>query len=148
MRTRVLRDLPPAGAWDVKLRVGGQIEVEFIAQVLQLVHAATVAPSPTTRIALARLCDAGALSAEDAALLIRADHLWRTVQGMMRITYGRQRSDKLSEAATAALLRAANASGIAAVDVAELHATFAALAEQVHAAFARHVHAAAEEDDA
>ena len=34
-----MRDLPPHGLWDVKLRVGGQIEVEFIAQVLQLIHA-------------------------------------------------------------------------------------------------------------
>ena len=36
MRARMLRDLPPDGPWDVKLRAGGQIEVEFIAQVLQL----------------------------------------------------------------------------------------------------------------
>ena len=57
MRARMLRDLPPDGAWDVKLRAGGQIEVEFIAQVLQLIHARD-APglcSPTTRVALARL---------------------------------------------------------------------------------------------
>ena len=39
MRARMLRDLPPDGPWDVKLRAGGQIEVEFIAQVLQLIHA-------------------------------------------------------------------------------------------------------------
>ncbi len=39
MRARMLRDLPPEGPWDVKLRAGGQIEVEFIAQVLQLIHA-------------------------------------------------------------------------------------------------------------
>ena len=39
MRARMLRDLPPDGPWDVKLRAGGQIEVEFIAQVLQLMHA-------------------------------------------------------------------------------------------------------------
>ena len=35
----MLRELPPDGPWDVKLRPGGQIEVEFIAQVLQLLHA-------------------------------------------------------------------------------------------------------------
>ena len=53
MRARMLRDLPPDGPWDVKLRAGGQIEVEFIAQVVQLIHA-RAAPqlcSPTTRIA-------------------------------------------------------------------------------------------------
>ena len=61
MRARMLRDLPPDGPWDVKLRAGGQIEVEFIAQVLQLIHAreAPELCSPTTRIALARLAEAG-----------------------------------------------------------------------------------------
>ena len=61
MRARMLRDLPPEGPWDVKLRAGGQIEVEFIAQVLQLIHAreAPELCSPTTRIALARLAKAG-----------------------------------------------------------------------------------------
>jgi [glutamine synthetase] adenylyltransferase / [glutamine synthetase]-adenylyl-L-tyrosine phosphorylase len=139
MRARLLRDLPPTGCWDVKLRRGGQIEVEFIAQVLQLAHAADVPSTPTTREALARLRDEGVLTEAEADLLSRADRLWRTVQGMLRITYGRQRTEKLSEAATAALLRAANAAGAAAVDVGELHATFATMAEQVRASFARHV---------
>jgi glutamate-ammonia-ligase adenylyltransferase len=139
MRARLLRDLPPSGCWDVKLRRGGQIEVEFIAQVLQLAHAADVPSTPTTREALARLRDEGVLAEAEADLLIRADRLWRTVQGMLRITYGRHPADKLSEAATAALLRAANSAGAAAVDVGELHATFATMAEQVRASFARHV---------
>ena len=39
----------------------------------------------------------------DAELLIRADRIWRTIQGMLRITYGRAPTEKLSEAATAAL---------------------------------------------
>ena len=139
MRARLLRDLPPSGPWDVKLRPGGQIEVEFIAQALQLAHAATVPSTPTTREALARLRDEGVLPEEDAALLIRADRVWRTVQGLLRITYGRQPAETLSEAAATALLRAAHAAGATAVDVAQLHATFASLAEQVRAAFARHV---------
>ena len=144
MRARLLRDLPPSGPWDVKLRPGGQIDVEFIAQSLQLAHAATVQPSPTTRDALARLRDAAILPPADAAVLIRADRVWRTVQGMLRITYGRAPTEKLSEAATAALLRAAKAANAGAgaataLDVAELHAIFATLAQQVRAVFARHV---------
>jgi len=107
--------------------------------VLQLVHAASLPSTPTTREALARLRDEGLLPADDAALLIRADRVWRTVQGLLRITYGRQPAEKLSEAAAATLLRAATAAGAPAVDVAQLHATFAALAEQVRACFARHV---------
>ena len=40
MRARMLRDLPPDGPWDVKLGRGGLVEVEFIAQALQLVACA------------------------------------------------------------------------------------------------------------
>ncbi len=144
MRARLLRDLPPTGPWDVKLRPGGQLEVEFIAQTLQLVHAATIPTSPTTREALARLRDAGHLPETDAELLIRADRIWRTIQGMLRITYGRAAPEKLSEAATAALLRAARTAGArlggaGALDVAALHTTIASLADQVRAIFVRHV---------
>ena len=57
MRARLLRDLPASGPWDVKLRLGGQIEVEFIAQALQLIHADRVPGSPTAREALAMLRD-------------------------------------------------------------------------------------------
>ena len=49
MRARLLRDLPPTGPWDVKLRPGGQIEVEFIAQALQLVARRAPVAGPTTR---------------------------------------------------------------------------------------------------
>ena len=69
--------------------------------------------SPTTRIALRRLAKAGALPAEDAALLIRADHVWRTVQGMLRITVGRGAPDELPEAsARAAAARRCRAAGV------------------------------------
>ena len=143
MRARLLRDLPPGGPWDVKLRPGGQIEVEFIAQTLQLVHAAAHPGimHPAIRRALAGLRDAGLLPRTDADLLIRADLVWRTVQGLLRITYGRSPAGKLSEAAEAALLRAVAATGIdpVPVDVAALHATLEALARDVRAAFVRHV---------
>jgi [glutamine synthetase] adenylyltransferase / [glutamine synthetase]-adenylyl-L-tyrosine phosphorylase len=145
MRARMLRDLPPDGPWDVKLRAGGQIEVEFIAQVLQLLHAreAQEVCSPTTRIALTRLANAGLLIADDAALLIRADHVWRTVQGMLRITVGRGARGDLPDASARALLRAVASAlephGGAPVDLAALRATLDDLAQQVRAAFVRHV---------
>ena len=137
MRARMLRDLPPDGPWDVKLRAGGQIEVEFVAQVLQLIHA-RAAPelcSQTTRTALDRLTKAGVLPADDAALLVRADHVWRTVQGMLRITVGRGAHKDLPEASAQALLRAVGS----AVDLGELRATLDELARQVRAAFVRHI---------
>jgi len=141
MRSRLARELPAHGVWDVKHRDGGLMEVELLAQALQLVHAPghPDLPDPTTRIALARLGAAGLLPAEDAALLIRADRTWRTVQGMLRLTEGRAPADQLSAASAEALLRAAASVGSMAVDVAGLRATFAELADAVRAAFVRHV---------
>ena len=75
MRTRTLRDHPPQGPWDVKLRPGGQMEVEYIVQVLLLLTPAA-RPATTTRRAIARLHRAGALDAAAAALLTEADRLW------------------------------------------------------------------------
>ena len=136
MRTRMLKELPPDGPWDVKPRPGGQIEVEFIAQVLQLLHAEALpwVLSPTTREALQRLATAGVLAAPDAAMLIRADHAWRTVQGMLRITVGRDAGETLPEASARPLLRA-----MGAADLPELRAGLEALAADVRAAFVRYV---------
>jgi glutamate-ammonia-ligase adenylyltransferase len=136
MRTRMLKELPPDGPWDVKPRPGGQIEVEFIAQVLQLLHAEALpwVLSPTTREALHRLASAGVLPAPDAAMLIRADHAWRTVQGMLRITVGRDAGETLPEASARPLLRA-----MGAADLPTLRAGLDVLAADVRAAFVRYV---------
>ena len=141
MRARMLRELPPDGPWDVKLRPGGQVEVEFIAQTLQLIHAGA-APwiaSPTTRIAIKRLQRLGVLSPADGALLIHADRVWRTVQGMLRITYGHAPVQALSGPAAAALLRALSPAGLDVADLPALSATLDDLAAKVRAAFIRHV---------
>ncbi|MGE0418392.1 MAG: glutamine-synthetase adenylyltransferase, partial [Acetobacteraceae bacterium] len=141
MRARMLRDLPADGPWDVKHRPGGQVEVEFVSQILQLVHAAAHPRicSQTTRVALQRLADAGLLAADDAATLILADRVWRTIQGMLRITVGRNASAELPETTLRPLLRALADAGLTAVDLPGLRATLDELAQRVRAVFARHV---------
>jgi glutamate-ammonia-ligase adenylyltransferase len=91
--------------------------------------------STTTRTALERLAKVGRLAADDAALLIRADRLWRTIQGMLRITVGRGARDALPDASAQALLRAVNS----AVDLEALRTTMDETAQQVRAAFIRYV---------
>jgi glutamate-ammonia-ligase adenylyltransferase len=139
MRSRLARELPGQRAWDIKHRPGGQMEVEFIAQALQLVHAPAhpEALSPTTREALTRLHAAGLLRRDDATLLIQADRVWRTVLGMLRLTEGPAPREALSDAAADALLAATQAVGVAAVDVAGLRATLDQLGARVRAAFTR-----------
>lgn len=147
MRARLAREMPPAGPWDVKLRPGGLMEVEFIAQVLQLIAAPThpALPCPTTRNALARLADAGFLEQAEAADLIRADRAWRTVQGIVRLAVGHgEVADGLPPIAAGLLCRAL-ATDLApelhgtALDASALLATLDTLADRVRAAFIRHV---------
>jgi glutamate-ammonia-ligase adenylyltransferase len=146
MRQRLLRELPPEGAWDVKAMPGGLIEVEFIAQALQLRHAPERPEilGTTTRVALERLGNAGVLEPEEAVELIRAERLWRTVIGLIRLTHGRSREEQLPTPAAAALLRAAapllrTAIVSAPVDLADLHAQMRTRARYVRLAFNRHV---------
>ncbi len=133
MRARMIRELPAEVAWDVKYRAGGLVEVEFIAQVLQLAHTTHPgARGPGTRQAIERLTNAGLLDREDSALLIGADHLFRTVQGLLRLTLGRTPAESLPEATARRLLRATGA-----LDLKALRATLDATAAQVREAFTR-----------
>ena len=136
MRTRMLRDMPPDGPWDVKARPGGQIEVEFVAQVLQLLHAREMPGvlRQTTREALWHLGQTGAARPSDMALLIRADRTWRTIQGMLRITVGRDAGEVLPEASARPLLRAMGAASLPV-----LRAEMETLAAEVRHLFERYV---------
>jgi glutamate-ammonia-ligase adenylyltransferase len=141
MRARMDRELRPHGPWDVKLRPGGLIDVEFIAQVQQLIHIGDRGfhRSQTTHIALQRLAKAGALTTPDAALLIEAERLWRTIQGMLRITVGLVKSADLPASPSAPLLHAAAAAGVQAVDTGVLLHKSELIAQQVRALFERYV---------
>jgi glutamate-ammonia-ligase adenylyltransferase len=109
MRQRMLRELPGDGPWDVKLSPGGLVEVEFIAQALQL-HRAPRHPevlATTTRIAIANLAKIGALEDREAEALIAAERLWRGISGILRLTLGPWRDATLPEPAASAVLRVA-----------------------------------------
>jgi glutamate-ammonia-ligase adenylyltransferase len=133
MRARMERELPATGKWDVKHRVGGQVDVEFVVQTgLLLTPAAR--PAPTIRAAIARLEAAGALTDAEAAILTEADHFWRTVQGMLRITIGARPPAELPEAAWEALLRATEID-----DEPAFHTYMERLAARVRAVFGNRV---------
>jgi glutamate-ammonia-ligase adenylyltransferase len=142
MRNRMARDLRPQGVWDVKLRPGGLIDIEFIAQVLQLVRVQSdpgFRTSQTTHIALKRLSAAGMLDKRDAGLLIQAERLWRTIQGMLRMTVGRVEAETLPPASAALLLRAAAEAGVTAAGTEDLLRQSDTIAQHVRAIFEQHV---------
>ncbi len=133
MRARMLRELPPHGPWDVKLMPGGQIEVEFVVQTALLLTPAA-RPAQTIRVAVAHLAAAGALPEADAAILTEADRLWRTIQGLLRITVGSRPPPHLPDPAMDALLGATDS-----CDTAAFHARMTRLAAAVRGVFNRRV---------
>ncbi|MBO1323880.1 glutamine-synthetase adenylyltransferase [Acetobacter sp. TBRC 12305] len=136
MRERLARDMPPLSIWDVKRRAGGLMEVEFIAQSLQLCAADPAARSTVTRHALARLAKAGLLSAPDARTLIEADMVWRRLQALLRLLCGpvppKELEEDLAPPALKILLR-----GMDAPDLAALMERVNALARTVRTCFDR-----------
>jgi glutamate-ammonia-ligase adenylyltransferase len=141
MRKRMDRDLRPFGPWDMKLRPGGLIDIEFITQTLQLVHAQDpgFVRSQTTHIALQRLSQAGAITKPDTRLLIDAERLWRVIQGMLRMTVGRVEVAALPHASALPLLSAAAKAGVSAVDTDDLLHKSEDIAQQVRTMFERYV---------
>ncbi|MDG6093893.1 bifunctional [glutamine synthetase] adenylyltransferase/[glutamine synthetase]-adenylyl-L-tyrosine phosphorylase [Acetobacter sp. AN02] len=136
MRSRLARDLPPSGPWDIKRRDGGLMEVEFIAQTLQLVAAVPEVRATGTAGALVRLARAGFLSQEDAEALVAADEVWRGLQSLLRILCGQTPPENLGEALPPLtwdiLLRDAGAASSE-----DLEHRLALLAEDVRARFVR-----------
>ena len=141
MRERMARELRPHGPWDMKMRAGGMVDVEFIAQVQQLIHArdAGFRRDQTTRVALRRLGIAGVIESVDVQVLIEAERLWRTIQGMLRMTVGRVESAELPHATALPLLRAAAAAGVEASDTGSLLRKAEETAVRVRQIFERYV---------
>ena len=141
MRARLARDLPPSGPWDVKHRRGGLMEVEFVAQALQLAHAARhpAVCRPNTTDALRALATAGVLDNGDAATLVRADLAWRAVQGLLRIAVGARLPNTLPTPTLSLLVAALRIPDADEDPERALVAALAALGEAVRTVFTRRV---------
>jgi glutamate-ammonia-ligase adenylyltransferase len=134
MRDRLAEELPPHGVWDVKTMDGGMMEVMFIAQALQLVHgpAQPALFQANTKAAIAALAEAGRLGADHAAELTQADFLWRSIQGINRITGLADTVQDPPPVNLAALLRATDCA-----DLSQLRAAMAETAAGVRQIFNR-----------
>jgi len=87
MRRAIAQEMPEDVRWDIKYAAGGLIDLEFIAQYLQLVHAATLPGILDTSTAAvfdnaARL---GVLSVEDAEVLRPATRLYHDLTQLLRL---------------------------------------------------------------
>ncbi len=87
MRARIDAEHGTDDVWRVKHARGGIVDIEFIAQYLQLRHGADRPEilDVNTEAVLLRLSDAGLLDAEAAMDLVDALRLWQRVQAYQRL---------------------------------------------------------------
>ena len=139
MRARIDKEHGTEDIWTVKYLRGGLIDIEFIAQYLQLLHAhaAPEVLSPNTAEALGRLADAGVLSADSAETLISTLALWQRIQAYLRLTVeGAFNPAEASEALLAGLGRAAFPDETGDLALAALEQRLRASAAKCHGLFA------------
>ncbi|HTC83233.1 MAG TPA: hypothetical protein VK683_02720, partial [Rhizomicrobium sp.] len=87
MRARMAETFPGRNSWDLKHAPGGLVDIEFIAQTLQLIHAAARPDilDTNTIMALEKLRDAGLLAVSDADILIASARLQDALTQVLRI---------------------------------------------------------------
>jgi glutamate-ammonia-ligase adenylyltransferase len=129
MRLRMAKQHKGESRWDVKHHRGGLVDVEFIAQYLQLLHGAAHPRVLTenTAEALERLGEAGVLETERVAALVRALDLWWRLQDALRL----MATDAFTEETAPASLKAALARAAGQPDFATLCGTMDAACEAV-----------------
>ncbi len=88
MREQIYKEHGTDTPWAIKHYRGGLVDVEFISQYLQLLHAHNNPDilSVNTRSALINLGDAKLLKDDVVKKLISALDLWQSVQGLVRLT--------------------------------------------------------------
>jgi glutamate-ammonia-ligase adenylyltransferase len=87
MRRLMLREIGRAGLWDIKQVRGGLVEVEFLAQTLQLLYASAdpAILDTNTNAALGRLAAAGHLRLVEAQALRQACALYHRLTQVLRL---------------------------------------------------------------
>lgn len=135
MRTAIAKEKGDSARWDLKYVAGGLIDIEFIAQYLQLVHAhrlPTILDTSTARV-LDKARALSVLAVEDAEVLRPAVQLYHDLTQILRLCLPDAFDPKKAGAGLLRLLaRAADVP-----DFATLEATLADTQRKVRASFVR-----------
>jgi len=135
MRRAIAAEKGDAARWDLKYAAGGLIDLEFIAQYLQLVHAAAVPDilDTATAAVLEKAARLGILAAEDAEVLRPATRLYHDLGHILRLAVAAPFEPKSAGTSLATLLaRAADVP-----DFATLEAHLADTQARVRKSFVR-----------
>jgi glutamate-ammonia-ligase adenylyltransferase len=119
MRDKLSGQFPGRDKWDIKFAPGGLVDIEFIAQTLQLCHAQDDEGvlDQNTITALERLAAAGKISADMAAALVRAARLEHGLTHVLRIALtGPFNAEAATRGLKALLARAGDAPDFSAVE--------------------------------
>lgn len=107
MRNRLRREKPPAGQWDLKMRPGGLVDLEFVTQHAILTADTHQALMPELTRSHAQLFETGVWSAETYESVSRAFAFLQALQQIQRIAHAEDvESDTLSNAMKDRLCRA------------------------------------------
>jgi glutamate-ammonia-ligase adenylyltransferase len=135
MRAKIAVDKGDSGIWDLKQARGGLIDLEFIAQFLQIVSAAAHPNvlDQNTELALTKLSAVGVLAPGDAEILVPAARLYHTLTQVLRLCLDKPFvADEAPRALKDLLARASDMP-----DFATLEATLKDTLAAVHEAFDR-----------
>jgi glutamate-ammonia-ligase adenylyltransferase len=118
MRAAIAKEKGDADIWDLKYVAGGLVDIEFIAQYIQLTHAATtpeILDTSTARM-LEQAVRLGVLKPEDADVLRAAVRLFHDLTQILRLCLSTAFDPKTANAGVLALLaRAADLPDFAAL---------------------------------
>jgi len=135
MRAAIAKEKGDRERWDLKYAAGGLIDIEFIAQYLQLVHAAAhpdILDTSTARV-LDKAWQLGVLAVEDAEVLRPATQLYHDLTQILRLCLAGPFDAKAAGPGLLHLLaRAADVP-----DFATLEATVIEMQAKVRASFVR-----------
>jgi len=131
MRRKLALQYPGHNRWDIKYAPGGLIDIEFVAQTLQLISRRLF--DTNTIGALEALRKESAITAQDATILVEAARLEHALTQVLRISLdGSLEPEKATPGLKALLTRAGGAK-----DFAALQSRLFALQDQVRAIFRR-----------
>jgi len=135
MREKIATQYPGRNRWDLKYAPGGLIDIEFLAQTFQLIHAPARPDilDTNTIAALEKIAAAGFMKEVDARLLIEAAGLEQALTQILRIALDETLEADTASAGLKALL--ARAGGTA--DFAALERELFARQDAVRAVFNR-----------
>jgi glutamate-ammonia-ligase adenylyltransferase len=141
MREAIAKEKGEGDRWDLKYAAGGLVDIEFIAQYLQLIHAhqrPEILDTSTARV-LEKALSLRVLAVEDAEILRAAVHLYHDITQILRLCLPGGFDPKAAGAGLLRLLaRAADVPDFATLDV-----TLADTQSKVRASFLRILRSAA-----